>query len=210
MSKLNIKDLVVDDANFNTGTELGNALIDKSLSKFGAGRSILLDKNNKIIAGNKTTENAVAAGFENVRVIESDGSELIAVKRTDIDLDTDRGREMALADNATAKANIAWDFDVIANFEIPAREWGVVDFENPAEDDDEFIKDFNSIKNADAVYPLIPAFDERHEVFIITCENEIDANWLRERLGMHKMRSYKKATLSKSNIISIEDLKDVL
>jgi hypothetical protein len=50
---LKIKDLIPDDKNFNKGTEFGNSLIEKSFRKFGAGRSILLDKNNRIIAGNK-------------------------------------------------------------------------------------------------------------------------------------------------------------
>ena len=63
----------------------------KSLRTFGAGRSILLDKNNKIIAGNKTTEGFASAGMEDVIIIETTGNELVAVKRNDIDLDTKEG-----------------------------------------------------------------------------------------------------------------------
>ncbi len=104
------KDLIFDDKNFNTGSEAGALLIKKSFDKFGAGRSILIDKNNRIIAGNKSAENFTG---ENVQIVESDGTKLIAVKRTDIDLDTPEGREMAMADNATAKVNIVWAEDVI-------------------------------------------------------------------------------------------------
>ncbi len=125
MSNVKIKDLIPDDANFNTGTEFGNALIEKSLTKFGAGRSVLLDKNNRIIAGNKTIENAAANGFDNVQIVETDGKTIIAVKRTDVDLNTKKGREMALADNATAKANISWDQEVITEWEMPHQEWGI-------------------------------------------------------------------------------------
>jgi len=128
-----IKTLIPDDKNFNKGSEYGGGLIQKSFEKFGAGRSILIDKNNKIIAGNKSTENYAANGGEDVIIVESDGTKLIAVKRTDIDLDTPQGREMALADNATAKANIVWAEDVIAS-EIGvgvAESWGVDnDFDN--------------------------------------------------------------------------------
>ncbi len=53
-----IDELIPDGKNANKGTEYGQSLIEKSLRKFGAGRSILIDKNNKIIAGNKTVENA--------------------------------------------------------------------------------------------------------------------------------------------------------
>jgi DNA modification methylase len=135
--KTKLKDLIPDDANFNKGTEYGNGLIEKSLSKFGAGRSILLDKNNKIIAGNKTVENAASIGLENVRIIETTGDEIIAVKRTDVDLNSKRGREMALADNATAKANIDFDFEVLpVHFDTDEMaEWGVIDFGSMVEDE---------------------------------------------------------------------------
>lgn len=122
-----ISELIPNDKNFNKGTEYGNALIEKSFQKFGAGRPILLDKNNRIIAGNKSTENFGASGGEDVLIVESDGTKLIAVKRTDIDLDTPQGRELALADNATAKANIVWDEEIIVE-EIGVEvveEWGV-------------------------------------------------------------------------------------
>ncbi len=126
-NKIKVSELIPDDNNFNKGSEFGNSLISKSFEKFGAGRSILIDKNNKIIAGNKSTENYGALGGQDVIVVESDGKQLIAVKRTDIDLDTAQGREMALADNATAKANIVWAEDVIAEVlggEV-AEVWGV-------------------------------------------------------------------------------------
>ena len=126
-NKIKVSELIPDDKNFNKGSEFGNSLISKSFEKFGAGRSILIDKNNKIIAGNKSTENYGAGGGEDVIVVESDGTKLIAVKRTDIDLDTPEGRELALADNATAKANIVWAEDVIASelgVEV-GESWGV-------------------------------------------------------------------------------------
>ncbi|MBR4115652.1 MAG: SAM-dependent methyltransferase, partial [Bacteroidales bacterium] len=93
-----IDSLIPDDKNFNKGTEYGDHLMDESLRKFGLGRSILLDKNDRIIAGNKTTEKAAELGFENVLIVETDGNTLVAVKRKDIDLDSAKGRELALAD----------------------------------------------------------------------------------------------------------------
>lgn len=106
-----IKDLIQDDRNLNKGTEKGQQLIEKSLREFGAGRSLLLDKNNRIIAGNKTHRNAEAIGMDDVIIVETDGTKLVAVKRTDVDLDSKKGREMALADNATVKVDLEWDED---------------------------------------------------------------------------------------------------
>lgn len=112
---MKISDLIPDDKNYNKGTEQGNTLINKSIRKHGAGRSILLDKNNRIIAGNKTIANAAGIGLEDVIVVETTGKQIVAVKRTDIDLDSETGREMALADNATAKADIEWDHEILGN-----------------------------------------------------------------------------------------------
>ena len=161
-TKNKISDLIPDDRNFNVGSEFGNSLIEKSLRKFGAGRSILIDKNNKIIAGNKTVENSAAIGLEDVLIVESDGTKLIAVKRTDIDLNTKRGREMALADNASAKANITWDFENI-NLEFDTQEckdWGVIDFtEVEAENEQKDLSD--QLKETFEV--IITCKDEKHQ-----------------------------------------------
>lgn len=137
--KTKVKDLIPDDKNYNKGNEYGESLIAKSFQKFGAGRSILLDKNNKVIAGNKSLQKFAEQGLEDVQIIESDGKKLIAVKRTDIDLNTPEGREMALADNATAKANIEWDFPnlemAITEFDLKPLDWGVKMPHEVSEDD---------------------------------------------------------------------------
>ncbi len=117
-----MSELVQDNRNLNKGTGKGKELIGKSLRQFGAGRSVLIDKNNRIIAGNKTHENAVELGMDDVIVVETDGSKLVAVKRTDIDLDTKKGREMALADNATVKVDLEWDTDAMNDV---AEDWGI-------------------------------------------------------------------------------------
>ena len=125
-----LSDLIPDDKNFNKGTEFGQHLIEKSLRENGAGRSILLDKKNRIIAGNKTTEKAAAIDLDDVIIVETDGTKLVAVKRTDIDLDSEQGRQMALADNATSAANLEWDEDQLRAMQqeidgFDPKEWGV-------------------------------------------------------------------------------------
>ena len=129
MIEASIDSLIPDDKNFNKGTEFGEHLMDESLRKFGLGRSILIDKNNRIIAGNKTAEKAAGIGFDNVIIVETNGSSLVAVKRTDIDLDSAKGRELALADNATGKANLAFDTDLIFEqakaFNFEPEDWGI-------------------------------------------------------------------------------------
>jgi site-specific DNA-methyltransferase (adenine-specific) len=106
---MNIEDLQQDSKNFNKGTEQGQTLMEQSFTELGAGRSILIDKNGNIIAGNKSQKAAMKAGIKRVRVIETDGTELVAVKRTDIDIDSADGRKLALLDNLTNQVNLTWD-----------------------------------------------------------------------------------------------------
>lgn len=143
-----VHDLIQDDRNLNKGTAMGQQLIEKSLKQFGAGRSILVDKNNRIIAGNKTHANAEAAGIDDAVIVETDGTKLVVVKRTDIDLNTKQGREMALADNASVKVDLDWDTDalnsVAEDFEINTEEWGV--FQESVINPDDF---FNSLADGE-------------------------------------------------------------
>ena len=76
-----IKDLKSDHKNARKRTDRSATLIEESLKKYGAARSIVIDEDNRVLAGNGTIEGAKAAGLENVRVIETDGDEIIAVKR---------------------------------------------------------------------------------------------------------------------------------
>ena len=127
---MSIEKLKFDKKNFNKHTEYGMSLLEKSLRQNGAGRSILVDKDDNIIAGNGIVEAAVNAGITKTKVVEVTGDELVVVKRTDLELDSKAGREMALADNATAAVDLAWDFDAISEveteFDIDASDWGVV------------------------------------------------------------------------------------
>lgn len=54
---------------------------------------------------------------------------LVVVKREDVDIDSTIGRGLCLADNATSKANLAWDMDIITEqaerFAIDPEDWGV-------------------------------------------------------------------------------------
>lgn len=122
-----VQDLRPDDKNMNKGSEFGNKLMGDSFQKFGAGRSVLVDKNNRLIAGNKSFEKFGEVGGQKVLIVDADKDTLVAVRRSDLDLDTPEGREFALADNATAKANIVWAEEAVAEVVgvQAAQAWGV-------------------------------------------------------------------------------------
>ena len=113
-----LKDLTADKRNANKGTKRGAEMVEDSLRTYGAGRSILLDKHGAIIAGNKTAEGAAAIGLENVVVVKTDGKQLVAVQRMDLDLSTDKAaKELAIADNRAGQVSLTWDTDVLKQLE---------------------------------------------------------------------------------------------
>ena len=105
-----INDLQNDHKNARKRTDRSSKLIKESLQKFGAARSIVIDENNRILAGNGTIAGAKAAGIKNLKVIETDGKEIIAVKRTGLSEDEKVG--LALADNRSSDLS-EWDLNML-------------------------------------------------------------------------------------------------
>jgi len=89
-----------DPRNARRHSDRNKSAVRASLRDSGAGRSVLLDNDDVIIAGNCAVEQATDLGIP-IRVIDSDGSELIAVRRTDLGTDDRRRAALAIADNRT-------------------------------------------------------------------------------------------------------------
>nr|DAV16313.1 MAG TPA: ParB protein [Caudoviricetes sp.] len=106
-----MSNIKIDRNNYRIHDDKNKRLIRKSLEECGAGRSILFDNDDCIIAGNGVYEQAQELGLK-VRVIESDGTELIAIKRKDLSTEDARRKALALADNHTSDTSF-FDFDAI-------------------------------------------------------------------------------------------------
>lgn len=133
---MNIK---YDSRNYRKHSDKNKDLINKSLKECGAGRSIVIDNEDNIIAGNGIYEQAQKLGIK-TKVIETDGSELVVVKRTDLATDDDKRKQLAVMDNSTSDSS---DFDIELlrdDFEIDTlQDWGI-DIELEI-DDKEIIED---------------------------------------------------------------------
>lgn len=149
----------------------------------------------------------VVCGNLRLRACKELGYTELPCKVLDASTDVKKLREYATKDNVNFGEN---DLDVMSNEwdKTELADWGV-EFE-PEKPKDEFKDRFDSLNDDTAVYPLIPKYDEKHELFIIESANEVDSNWLRERLGMQRMRSYKTGKVSKSNVIDIKDVRIAL
>lgn len=103
--------ITLDSCNYRIHDDENRRLINKSLVECGAGRSILVDRNNVMIAGEGVYGEAVKLGL-NVRFVESDGKELIVVKRNDLDTADEKRKLLAFADNRTSDTS-RFDFSAI-------------------------------------------------------------------------------------------------
>jgi len=124
MAKLS--DFQTDPNNLNRGTQRGVGRLEKSLQDYGFGRPILAASDGTIIAGNHTLEAAAGMGMTKVRVVETDGTEIIIHKRTDLDSDDTKAKLLGLVDNRISQLN--WNVDVSGLAELAGMDSRVMDF----------------------------------------------------------------------------------
>lgn len=105
-----LEDLTQDPHNANKGSERGTAAIEDSLEKVGAARSIVVDCEGRILAGNHVHQKAVERGLGMI-VVDTTGHDLVVVRRLDVDAHEDPklAREIAYRDNRAGELNLTWD-----------------------------------------------------------------------------------------------------
>ncbi len=189
-------DIKKDRRNYRIHSEKNKRLIKKSLKELGAGRSILIDNDDNIIAGNGVFEQAEAMHIP-VRIVETDGSELVVVKRTDIKEDDPKRKQLALLDNHASDTS---EFD----FEAITEDFDPEFLKSISMDIKEVLQDLK-VENPD--YPLIPIYDEKYNAFVIICKTKTEEARVRTMLNLtQKARSYKKQFLGETYVVSSEDI----
>lgn len=101
-----------DARNANKGTSEGKALLQQALEEVGAGRSVVVDAADTLIAGNQTLDAALAAGMTEAWEVELPPHVLLVAKRADLALDSaddPRARRLAHYDNLTADKSHEYD-----------------------------------------------------------------------------------------------------
>ena len=128
-----VADLRQDERNYRKHSEENKKRIKKSIDECGLGRSVVVDADGVLVAGNGVQ--SVLPEDTPIRIVETDGTELVVVKRTDLHEGDERRKKLALADNATSD-NVEWDFDAMAADgwgDDELQDWGVVAFEDEEE-----------------------------------------------------------------------------
>ena len=136
---MQIKDLKQDERNYRKHNKKNLDLIKKSVSEVGLGRSVVIDNENEIVCGN----GLVSTLDKNtpIKVIETDGSELVVVKRTDLKTDDEKRKQLAIMDNATSDSS-EFDLESLqADFDVEQlQDWGL-DIEFESLEEQEIIED---------------------------------------------------------------------
>ena len=133
---MQIKDLKQDKRNYRNHNERNLNLIKKSVSEVGLGRSVVIDNENEIVCGN----GLVSTLDKNtpIKVIETDGTQLVVVKRTDLKTDDEKRKQLAIMDNSTSDSS-EFDLESLqADFDVEQlQDWGLdVEFESLEEQND--------------------------------------------------------------------------
>lgn len=143
---MQIRDLKQDSRNYRIHGKRNLDLIRKSVDECGFGRSVVIDNENEIICGN----GLISQCDKNtkIRVVESDGSELIVVKRTDLKTADEKRKQLAIMDNSTSDSS-EFDLELLQeDFEIQELKEAGIELLIPDSDIDEFM-DNDSLQEFD-------------------------------------------------------------
>ncbi len=106
-----IAELIPDPKNARKRGPRAEGILVASLHEVGAARSIVIDENNLILAGNGTVQAASEAGIEKLHIVDVDGETLVAVRRSGL---TDaQKKRLAILDNRTSEL-AEWDTAILA------------------------------------------------------------------------------------------------
>jgi hypothetical protein len=205
-----VGDLVQDPLNANAGTTRGRMLVETSLRKYGFGRSVLADRQGRLIAGNKTVEAAAAAGHQKVKVVQTTGDELVVVQRTDLDLDQAEARELAIADNRASEIGLQWDVPTLQKLDAagadPKQFWRGPEWAK-------LMEDANPASVAQELPEMALQPFEHHDYLMVVFTNSQDWSQVCDVLGVQREQTTIGGTIKKvglGRVISGAKLLEVL
>ena len=119
---------IPDQNNINKHTQRGGGLLENSLRKRGAFRSIASagkgTETPVVYAGNYTLEKAIDAGFTEIVNVHVTGNQIVNVVRDDIEPGTAQAIALGIEDNEIGKVSYAPDLDLVA--QLAAQDSGLL------------------------------------------------------------------------------------
>ena len=158
---MELKDLKQDKRNYRKHNDKNISLIKKSVKECGLGRSVVIDKNDEIIAGNGLVSSIPKN--TKIKVIETDGSELVVVKRTDLDTNDEKRRKLAVMDNSSSDTS-NFDIDLLTT-DFDTKQLGEMGIDIKEKKDD-----------SEGEVPFTDELLEEHNYIVLYFDNSVD--WL--------------------------------
>ena len=186
-----MNEIKFDKRNYRKHDKKNKSLIKKSLEKFGAGRSIVVDAEGEIIGGNGVYEQAQKLGLK-TKIVETDGSELVIVKRTDLKTDDEKRKALAVMDNSTSDTS-EFDLELLtADFSVDELEdFGI---ELPEEEEEEEEEEEDNVSKDFIIFPC-SILDQSNSKW-----QDRKKYWLK-RLDINDNVDSRKETLTKSALL---------
>ena len=196
--------------------------LKNSISRYGFTAPVLIDAAGMILAGHGRTRAAIDADLATIPAIR-------------LNLSADDARAYALADNKLAELGGGWDLEILRGeladlSTMPELETGFSDSEiqtllhgitrklsreeiedadvteEPADKPDDFERQLNKLNNP--TLPLVAAYGETQQAFLIVCDNAVDEAWLRHVLNLEEPRqSYKDQKFQSANVTTVSQLR---
>lgn len=104
---------IIEGAELNQHTAFGIDMIKKSISQNGFGRSLLVDSKGRVIAGRGVLRALKELGIEEIIIVETEGDELVVHRRTDLSIEDEEAKALAIADNRTSELNLNYNLKEI-------------------------------------------------------------------------------------------------
>lgn len=136
----------LDPRNYRAHNKRNKELINKSLRECGAWRSVVMDSEGALIAGNGVYEQAQKLKIP-TKIVETDGSELIVVRRKDLKTADKKRQKLAVFDNSASDSS-EFKLDVMKVDFTPA-ELADLGVENPnvvIEEERQVVEDISPIQ----------------------------------------------------------------
>lgn len=171
-----------DPNNVNKHTQKGGGLLENSLRKRGAFRSIASAgkgvETPVVMAGNYTLEKAIDAGFTEIVNVHVTGNQIVNVVRDDLDPNSPEAIALGIEDNEIGKQSYAPDIDMLAA--LAAGDNAVLAALKQEDKIFNSILDGMGLKTAEPVDASNEIIPEQYAI-MITCKTEQEQTEMLER-----------------------------
>ena len=188
-----VDELIPAEYNPKSCSPKEEAGIEASIKRFGFVDPLIINEHPDRF-------NIIVGGHQRVRIAKKLGYDTVPCVVVNLPLDKEKELNIRLSKNTASIDNaiLAVHFSKELLEDVGFKSTELSSFMS------DFEKQFNSVTNADCVYPLVPKFSEKHDALIIVSHNSTDTAFLETVLGIQKSQSYKNSRTGKAMVIDVE------